>query len=178
MRERELEGGAQAVDDPRLHLIHRHGRVLREPPNDAIHDRESNDVARPQDPVAVGEPAQAPDQVRRLPREGNSDERRRQHDCERDGDRHEERRPAVALLPPEAIPETGIERVQQEGEQERPEDRTDEGLQNRNESRGEQRRDDEPEDPRIEAVVRNQRRLLCVASWAVLAGPENTPAGC
>jgi hypothetical protein len=58
--------------------------------------------------------------------------------------------------------------MEEEREQERPEDRTDEGLKDRRERDREQRGDDEAENSRIETVVRSQRnppgdgRAACV----------------
>jgi hypothetical protein len=60
----------------------------------------------------------------------------------------------------EAVAHPGVDRVEEKGEKEGPEDRAEERLQDPIERDGGERRDREAEDPGIEAVVGSQGPLL------------------
>lgn len=145
--ERELERRAQAVDDPRLDLVHGHRRVVGEPVNDPVHDRNPDDVARSRDPVAVREGAEPLGEIGRLAGEGDRDEGGRYHDCQRDNHRHQQGGRAAALLPIETPAESGVHGIKEKRQKEGPENRSEERLQDQVKSDGKKRRHDEAEHP-------------------------------
>ena len=123
-RDHDLERAARRVDEPVLDLRGRERRLLVDPMNYPPESRDVEEILGLLDLVFGGESREPRQQVRRLLDEGQHQESRGNHDSERHRESQEKRGETPAAAQP--VLEPAVDRKEQEGEERRPEDRSEE----------------------------------------------------